>query len=143
MALHIVVTGTPAPQGSKSYKGMAGGHAILAESSKKVKPWRQDVKLFALEAIQAAGGGVSGPVDVEIIFTLAKPKSAPKRIRTWPDRKPDLDKLCRSTFDALCESGAIDDDARIVHLVASKVFPGEGNFSMTVPGAVIRIEAAK
>ncbi|WP_312681328.1 hypothetical protein [Stenotrophomonas chelatiphaga] len=48
MSIRIVVYGSPAPQGSKSFKGLAkSGRAILVESSKKVCPWRQDVKLAA------------------------------------------------------------------------------------------------
>jgi crossover junction endodeoxyribonuclease RusA len=50
--LTFTVRGTPAPQGSKSFKGIHGGHAVLAESSKKVKPWRMDVKAVA-EAMHA------------------------------------------------------------------------------------------
>ena len=140
--MRIVVYGAPAPQGSKAFKGMAGGHAILVESSKAVRPWRQDVKAAAIEAMGGAGNGVAGPVRVRMTFTMSKPKSAPKRRKTWPDRTPDLDKLCRSTFDALKHAGAIEDDARAVWLMAAKVFPGEGTDALAVPGAVIEIEQA-
>ncbi len=37
----------------------------------------------------------------------SRPVSAPKRC-TRPDRRPDLDKLVRSTLDALTTAGAID-----------------------------------
>ncbi len=43
--------------------------------------------------------------------------SAPKR-RTRPDRRPDLGKLVRSTLDELTTAGAIDDDARVVEIIA-------------------------
>ena len=135
----ITVFGTPAPQGSKSFKGMAGGHAILVESSKAVRPWRQDVKAAAIEVMGGAGKGVAGPVRVRMVFTLPKPKSAPKRRVTWPSRKPDIDKLCRSTLDALVQAGAIEDDARVVCMRASKVFPSEGLKALAVPGAYIEI----
>jgi len=39
----------------------------------------------------------------------------------WKDKKPDLDKLARSTCDSLTTSGLIADDARIVRLHAEKV----------------------
>lgn len=147
--LEFRVYGTPAPQGSKSFKGMAGGHAILVESSKKVRPWRQDVVAAVIEAIEVASlslerhcnGAIRGPVELEIIFTLRKPKSAPKTRRTWPDRTPDLSKLVRSTEDALTSAGVWEDDARVVRCVASKVFPGEDVDALHVPGAVIRIRA--
>ena len=65
---------------------------------------------------------VSGPLSVTMVFTLPRPKSCPKS-RLWPDKKPDLSKLVRSTEDALIDAGIIDDDARIVHLDPWKVFP--------------------
>ena len=143
-SVEIRVIGLPAPQGSKRLIGHTKlGRGILVESSAKVKPWREAVKYAALEAFHPGAFPreccIRGPVEVEMIFTLPKPKSAPKRHRTWPDRKPDADKLCRSTADALVDAGAIEDDARIVRLLAAKVFPGEHPDALGVPGAVIRI----
>ena len=62
---------------------------------------------------------IAGPIAVVIDFYLQRPSSAPKR-RTMPDRRPDLDKLVRSTFDALTTASVIEDDARIVEIVARK-----------------------
>lgn len=142
--MRIVVYGMPAPQGSKRYVGTSKtGRGILVESSAKVRPWRQDVKAAALESRAANEMGmrvaVCGPLNVHMIFTLPKPASAPKRRRTWPDRKPDLSKLVRSTEDALTDAGVWEDDARIVRLVASKCYPGEGPDALHIPGAVIEI----
>lgn len=134
----ITVIGLPAPQGSKAFKGMSkSGHAILAESSKKVKPWREAVVWAAREA----GCHVPGAVSVRVTFTLPKPKSAPKTRKTYPDRKPDLSKLVRSTEDALVDAGVIEDDARIVRLSTEKVFPNEGMDALDVPGARIEVTA--
>lgn len=147
--MQITVYGLPAPQGSKSFKGMRGGHAILAESSKKVKPWREAVKCGVIDYYRSAlmrtpsAPIIPGPVTISLTFTLPKPKSAPKGRRTWPDRKPDIDKLCRSTLDALVDAGAMEDDARVVSLTASKVFPGEGEGSLGLPGCLIRITSAE
>ncbi|GAC1699953.1 MAG: hypothetical protein NVS9B4_00390 [Candidatus Acidiferrum sp.] len=110
----------------------------MIESSAKVKPWREAVKWAGLLAMRKQRG-IRGPVSVEMTFTLRKPAAAPKRRRTWPDRKYDLDKLMRSTFDALTQCGAIEDDARIVRCLSAKVFPNEGVDALHVPGAVIRI----
>lgn len=49
--------------------------------------------------------------------------SAPRR----PGVKPDLDKLVRSTLDGLVAGGALEDDARIVGLVASKRYAAKGS----------------
>jgi Holliday junction resolvase RusA-like endonuclease len=132
----IRVIGTPAPQGSKSFKGKSkAGHAIMVESCKAVKPWREAVVYAAREC----GCRVDGPVTARIWFTVPKPKSAPRKRVTYPDRKPDLDKLTRSTFDALKTAGVIEDDARIIRLVAMKLYPDEGMGALDVPGAVIEI----
>jgi Holliday junction resolvase RusA-like endonuclease len=132
----ITVIGMPGPQGSKSFRGFTKrGHAYMPESSAKVKPWREAV----VWAARDSGLKVDGAVMLTIVFTLPKPKSAPKRRRTYPDRKPDLSKLVRSTEDALKDAGVIEDDARIVHLAASKVFPNEHPDALDVPGAVIRV----
>jgi crossover junction endodeoxyribonuclease RusA len=130
-SITITVYGTPGPQGSKRHVG----NGRMVESSAKVKPWREAV----IWAARGVGGKIPGPVGVDITFTLPKPKSAPKTKRTWPDRKPDIDKLVRSTFDALTSAGAIEDDARVVNVSAYKVFPGEGPDALDVPGCVIRL----
>ena len=144
------VFGMPAPQGSKKFVGTnKAGRGIMVEASKKVKPWRQDVKAAAsaLAAMLCArtdlGGAavpIAGPLWVSMVFTMPKPASAPKRKRTWPDKKPDLSKLARSTEDALVDSGLILDDSRIVEYVRlAKVFPGEDPQALRSPGVSITI----
>lgn len=135
----IVVHGDPAPQGSKKFVGMHGGHGMLVESSKRVKPWRQDVVAAAKEVMET-NKPVDGALVVRMIFTLSKPASAPKRRRTWPNKKPDVSKLARSTEDALVTAGAISDDARIVEYARlAKVFPGEDPDALSSPGVFIEI----
>lgn len=139
MTVSITVYGSPAPQGSKKFVGMTGGHGVMVESSKKVKPWRQDVKAAA-EAVRNGSAALDGPLTVRMVFTLPKPASSPKRRRTWPCRKPDLSKLARSTEDALVDAGLLADDARIVEYERlAKVFPGEDAESLEAPGVRIQI----
>lgn len=145
---HIVFTvyGSPAPQGSKSFKGTfvdktGRTRGIMAESSKKVKPWRQDVKAAA-EKIREERSIIplDGPLSVRMVFTLPKPSSAPKSRRTWAMRKPDVSKLARSTEDALVDAGLIADDARIVEYSRlAKVFPNEDKEALDAPGVLIVI----
>ncbi len=142
MSIEIVVYGTPAPQGSKSFKGLtAAGRGILVESSKKVRPWRNDVKDAAEKYIAPRRPGwvpLDGPLVARMVFTLRKPVSAPKRRRTWPDRVPDLSKLVRSTGDALVDAGLIKDDARLVeYLRLAKCYPGEDPEALAAPGVRI------
>lgn len=134
----ITVYGSPAPQGSKRFLGSKNGKGILVESSKAVKPWRETLKAAAI-----AGGmyTVSGPVRMEVTFTLKRPKSAKKN--AVPSTRPDLSKCVRSTEDALTEVGVFEDDARIVECLARKCYPGQHADALEVPGAVIRIQRAQ
>lgn len=147
-ALTIVVHGRPAPQGSKKYAGhrrnAASGRisAVLIEQSKRVKPWRALVTAAAREARLAAHAPpLDGPLRADIIFTVLKPASAPKRRRTWPTTRHsgDLDKLLRSTNDGIADAQAIADDSRIIRITAEKTFPGEHPDALPEPGAIIRL----
>lgn len=133
------VYGLPGPQGSKRHVG----NGVMIESSAKVKPWRQDVVAAAL-LVRDGAEPLDGPLRVSMVFTLPKPASAPKKRRTWPDKKPDLSKLVRSTEDALVTSGIIRDDARIVCFTrVAKCFPGEDAQSLEAPGVHIIIEKVR
>jgi Holliday junction resolvase RusA-like endonuclease len=141
--LEFTVQHRPAPQGSKRHVG----RGRLLEQSKRVAPWREAVHEAAKQAMNTrwlAGRGeesLDGPLSIEVVFTVRKPASAPKRRITWPTTRDsgDIDKLLRSTFDALTTGGAIADDSRVVEVAARKVFPGEGLDALDEPGAVIRV----
>lgn len=145
--MKIVVYGDPAPQGSKSFKGLAdNGKAILAESSKKVKPWRQDVKAAAEAEIakwHEPWIPMDCPVRMVVVFTLPAPQSLPKRRASYPCKLPDLSKLVRSTEDALTSAGVWKDDARVVECRALKTYPlgtlGAHQDALRSPGAVIQV----
>jgi Holliday junction resolvase RusA-like endonuclease len=140
--MKIIVYGSPAPQGSKKFVGHAKstGRAIMVESSKKVRPWRQDVKA-AGEAVRNGAPALDGALVVRMVFTLPKPASAPKRKRLYAMRKPDLSKLVRSVEDALVDAGVITDDARIVEYQRlAKVFPREDPEALEAPGVIIVIQ---
>lgn len=159
MTLDIVVYGHPAPQGSKRHVGKG----IMVESSKHVKPWREDVRQAALTAIShwviqdahapKAGYPLDGPLVARMVFSLERPRghyrtgrnahllrdAAPPR----PIGYPDTSKLLRSTEDALKSAGAIRDDSLIVEYSrAAKVYVGEDPEALDRPGVRIRIEAA-
>ena len=140
----LIVYGSPAPQGSKKFLGTFTGndgrtHAKLGESSAKVKPWRHDVKAAAI-AVRNGAAPIDAPVRLRMVFTVPKPKSAPKRRRTYPCVKPDVSKLCRSTEDALVDAGLIIDDSRIVgYSRLEKVYPNEDPEALEAPGVRIEI----
>ncbi len=149
LRLTIVVNGRPAPQGSKKYAGhrrnSASGRvsAVLVEQSKRVKPWRALVTRAAMEAMLDHRQPVplDGPLEADIVFTVLKPASAPKRKRTWPTTRHsgDVDKLIRSTFDGIADGGGVVDDSRIIRVTATKTFPGEHPDALDQPGAIIRL----
>lgn len=154
--VELRVYGQPAPQGSKRAVRM-GARVTMIESSKKVAPWRQDVSAAAQRFIadwQQANGVVGagavltestwqaldGPLVAAMVFTLAKPASAPKRRTTWPQSAPDLSKLARSTEDALTTAGLWRDDARVVEYGRlAKCFPLEDPDALRSPGALVRV----
>jgi Holliday junction resolvase RusA-like endonuclease len=138
--LCIVVRGDPAPQGSKSFKGLSkSGKGIMVESSKRVRPWRQDVVAAAVIAMRGLEP-LKGPLIVRMVFTLRKPNGLSKRRIHFPMRTPDLSKLARSTEDALTTAGVWEDDARVVEYSRlAKVFPNEDPEALSSPGVRIEI----
>lgn len=124
----IDVHGTPAPQGSKTLVRLPDGRTAMRESSSAVKPWRTTVEDACRDAGHA-GLRLPGPLTVRLYFRLPRPKShyrANGDLRpdapVWHARTPDVDKLARSTFDALTTAGVITDDAVISQLIASKQY---------------------
>lgn len=129
--LAIVVYGLPAPQGSKKHVG----RGIMVESNKDtLHTWREDVKLAALRALEETPGWRRDypAVTAHCTFTLPRPKG---HFRTGKfahllrdnapalhSRKPDLDKLLRSTGDALTSAGVYTDDSRLAQVFAVKCY---------------------
>jgi Holliday junction resolvase RusA-like endonuclease len=153
--IQIDVRGTPAPKGSsRAFVNKKTGRAIVAPSGSKankerIASWNSAVREAASDAV----GEVEAPpfVDralvVSIVFHMARPSghwgkgknagrltpSAPP----FPRGKPDIDKLARTTLDAL--TGVVfDDDSRIARLALSKVYAAPGR-----EGATITVEELK
>lgn len=122
----------------------AGGSKV-AEA--KIKNWDANVRGAALALLgeRDAPVFVDTALSVGIVFRMARPAyhwgkgkragmlapSAP----SVPRGKPDIDKLARSTLDALTGL-AFDDDGRVARLVLTKVWAAPGR-----EGATIRVEA--
>jgi len=121
--IEFEVFGRPAPQGSKTI--MRGR---LVESSKYLPAWRKALAEAATQVQAETGFYSDQPLEVSVIFTLAKPKTVKREQPTVP---PDVDKLARS-LDSLTKI-LWDDDAQIVRMNLVKQY-GEPQ------GAVIRIE---
>ncbi|MGH3498423.1 MAG: RusA family crossover junction endodeoxyribonuclease [Nocardioidaceae bacterium] len=138
--LEIIVVGTVAAQGSKRHVG----HGVMVEASKRVKPWRQDVKTAALAARDATGHQtLVGPVTIRIQFRFARPAYHYRTGRhagqlkpnapTSHHTRPDIEKCQRAVSDALTEAGVWRDDSQVCHAEATKTYTGPGQ----LPGAYI------
>ena len=112
------VHGTPTPQGSKR-AFITNGRAIITDvNPSTLRTWRDDVKHAALDAMNGHPP-LSGPLELLVTFVLIKPASVK---RVWPHVRPDLDKLLRSTGDALTTAGVYGDDSQLVKITAQKVY---------------------
>ena len=138
------VYGTPAPQGSKRHLG----NGVLVESSKRVAPWRADVRAAAQKWFprpQSSPHPHPGYFHLTLEFRFPRPKSHYRTGRfSWALReqapradchtqRPDVDKLARAVLDAL--TGVVwGDDSRVTHLTASKQWcePGEEGVHITI-----------
>lgn len=125
------VEGTPAPQGSKTPTRYG-----FRESSKRVKPWREAVRLAAIVAGDEAGlfDTLEPPYRVDVWFYIARPRTTKADYPVAPT-VGDLDKLLRSTLDALKAGGLLEDDRFVVKAFATKQWAGVDDS----PGAVIRV----
>lgn len=134
----IDVLGLPAPQGSKRHVG----RGILVESSTKVGPWREAV--VAATVNQGHGNRMmEGPIKVDVSFYFPRPKGHYRGDGSLKDSapfthatKPDIDKVLRSTLDALVQAAVISDDSRVQEVRAMKLYATGDR----APGAVIVIE---
>jgi Holliday junction resolvase RusA-like endonuclease len=141
--LRFVVWGVPKPKGSLRHVG----NGRLKEQLEGSAPWREAVKYAGLEAVRGREGTgtpfatLSGPIEVDVVFTFPRPQSAPKRRRIWPvtRRSGDLDKLQRNVLDAIVDAGLIEDDSQVVRLVGEKTYPDEHPAALPRPGARILV----
>lgn len=128
-AFAFYALGGPAPQGSKRHVG----NGVMVESSKKVRPWRSAV----LDAAPAIDRPLDGPLAVRMVFTVARPKAAPKRLQR-PFTTPDLSKLARAVEDSITDAGLWKDDARVAEYVRlAKVWTGYDAECLPVPGVIV------
>lgn len=147
----LEVLGTPAPKGSsRAFVNKRTGRAIVAPSGSaankdRLANWSSATRDEARRIIgeREVPPFVDRPLVVAITFRIARTAghwgkgknagrlmpSAPK----FPRGKPDIDKLARTTLDAL--TGIVfDDDSRIVKLELAKLYANPGN-----EGAMITI----
>lgn len=151
MNLTIEVKGRPAAQGSKIvFRG--GG---MKESSRYLDPWRNDVRAAADQALlnilyedcDTTRYVMDEAVRINIVFRFARPQNHYRTGRHahllkdgaphWPTSRGigDIDKLERSTLDALTASGVWVDDSQVVQMRSTKTWAD----GLCDPGATIII----
>lgn len=138
-ALTVRVLGIPVGQGRITTFGKG---RTTHSNAKTLLPWREQVQHGAELEIERAYADIfplAGPVNLHAYFTVAKPKSAPKRKTTWPVTRPDLSHLVRAVEDALTNAGVWGDDSQVVQTISRKVYPAEGDYALHVPGVILRI----
>jgi crossover junction endodeoxyribonuclease RusA len=133
------VVGIPAPQGSKTgYYNPKIGRVMMVEGKAgqrdRHKTWREGVAQACRDHVRENPMSVlDEPIAVNVLFRFALPKS--DQYRTMHTGAPDIDKLLRSTFDALKLGGLIRDDSIIASVFSNKTY-AHGDSS---PGATITI----
>lgn len=127
MTVQFTVAGLPITQGSKTvYRGRA-----VESRAKQLGPWRDAVAAAARAALDGAGQ-LTGPAWVICEFTFPRPVSHPKRTRTWPVARNDIDKLARAVLDSLTRAGVWADDGQAVALMSVKDYGPEPGVRIAV-----------
>lgn len=140
-SVSIDVRGTPRAQGSMTISVVKGRG--FGRYTPEVIEWRHRVQHAVTLAIQEQNlEPFTGPVSLQVMFELARPKShfgtgknanaikdsAPR----YPIGRPDLDKLTRCIDDAATDAGLWGDDAQVVMIFATKHYA-------PIPGVIITI----
>ena len=134
----LIVQGVPQPKGSlKAFRHARSRRIVVTADNPKLRAWQRAVQVTALAARGRGGRAFPGPVTVECLFLLPRPRSYPARV-VHHTRKPDLDKLVRAIFDALAADVLFGDDAAVVEVRATKAYAGDG----FQPGVLITVADA-
>ena len=145
ISFSVRVTGRPAPQGSKRL----GEHGQLIEQSPYLHAWR-GVWRGKGASRRYSHGAVGQAVYREYYRRGVPPEALPLfpgavevaisfYVHGDPAGPPDIDKLARSTFDALTVCRVWDDDARVTRVFLRKI---EAT-SDEPPGAFIFVKQAR
>jgi Holliday junction resolvase RusA-like endonuclease len=94
------------------------------------------VGMAAKQSMAEAPTPLSGPLELEVVFHMPRPKRLPKGVIGVPHLcRPDTDNLVKSTQDALQMASVVADDSYFYRVTASKFYADYD----TPSRAVIRI----
>ena len=138
----FTVYGLPVPQGSKSAIRQGPHIRIVERGRQALNPWRQTVTALAASSLSEL---LVGPVEVELTFTLPRPKShfrsgsRAAELRedapVYVSHRPDVDKLARAILDALTGVAFLD-DGQVASLLAAKVYGDRPGVAVSIRGLV-------
>ena len=117
--MQLRIEGLPKPQGSKRvYNGR-----VVEAAGNALKVWRKAIADECLAQVTEAHKLMLGPVRVDIVFYLPRPKTVKEKNRPLPIVPPDIDKLARGALDGIGQCGMVwNDDSQVIELRATKVY---------------------
>jgi Holliday junction resolvase RusA-like endonuclease len=108
---------TPQPQGS-ARAFVVGKRAVITTDNAKLKDYRSALGWAASAVLGPGWTPLEQAIEVDVTFTLPRPKSASKK-RRYPTTRPDVDKLARAVLDAM--TGVVmRDDSLVTTLMVRK-----------------------
>lgn len=132
-----------APIGQGNIRHLGKGRPAVHQNAKTLLPWREVITYRAVEAMFGHPCGwplaKALPISVDLTFTMPKPAAAPKRRRTYPVTRPDIDHLERAVLDALTRAGVWVDDSQVVSVTKRKTYPDEHPQALRVPGVSVSV----
>lgn len=129
MQLKLYVAGDPVPKGSfRTFK--EGG---FTNANPRTKDWEMRIAHEAQEHMGDWPPDHGGPVALEMVFYLPRPKSM-RKSPSFHIKRPDLDKLARAVLDGIT-SILIHDDSQVVAINAAKFYANEQH----PPGLIMNI----
>lgn len=136
----VTVYGPPVPKGSMRCIGGKGRrHQLIDDKRDRLAPWEAALTRGAAALARHLTGQapLTGPVRVDVTFTLARPRTV-SRAQPTTRNTGDVDKLSRALLDALTAGGVWGDDSQATELTARKRYAGTPG-ALDRPGAVIHI----
>jgi len=130
------VPGEAKSKGSmRAFVSKSTGKAIaVPNTSTALKDWENTIKSFAME--HRPPEPLEGPVKLDLLFSMRRPKKIDKVCRGRPIKRPDVDKLTRAVLDGLTKI-MFKDDSQVVDIHCVQRYCG-GDCS-AVPGVQVAI----
>lgn len=126
--LSFFVTGSSVAQGRPRFRRT--GNYVHTYDPAKSKSWKESVRWQNIEYMRKEGKGmIEGAIEASLVFLLPRPKSLPKKVKDHI-RKPDIENLVKSIFDAL-EGIAYKNDSQICKMTVTKLYENK------IPGVSI------